>query len=169
MKTVRVKKSARFVCQSKAQASEAITAIGNAQREITRLETQINDITAAAIDERKARLETLKASIDELSEGVQAWCEVHRDVLCKTGKPANLTTGEVSWRTRPPKVSLRGLDKIMEALKAAQLTQFIRTKEEINKDAILSNPQAVKDIKGIGIESGVEDFVIKPFEIDSGK
>lgn len=169
MKAVRLKTQAKaMVCQSKVQAAEAITEIGNAQREITRLETEVNDITARALDERKDRIDELRTTIDELSQGVQAWCEVHRDVLCKKGKTANLTTGEVSWRQRPPKVSLRGMDKILEALKQAKLKQFIRVKEEINKDAILANPTAVKDIKGISIKSGIEDFVIKPFEVECG-
>ncbi|WP_230660449.1 host-nuclease inhibitor Gam family protein [Psychrobacter sp. I-STPA10] len=166
-KSIRLKTKAKaFVCQSKSQVSEAITEIGNAQREIIRLETEINDITAKAIEERKDRLEMLRTSISELSEGVQTWCEVHRDTLCKNSKTANLTTGEVSWRQSPPKVSLRGIDKIMEALKEAKLTQFIRIKEEINKDAILADPKAVKSIKGISIKSGEENFVIKPFEVE---
>lgn len=168
-KSIKLKTTAKaFVCKNKSQASEAITAIGNAQREITRLETEINDITAAAIEERKDRIEALRSSIEKLSQGVQAWCEAHRESLCKTGKTANLTTGEVSWRQRPPKVSLRGMEKIIDELKQAKLHQFLRVKEEINKDAILANPKAVKDIKGISIQTGIEDFVIKPFEIETG-
>lgn len=167
--TKAIKTTARvFVCKSKSQASEAITKIGNAQREITRLQIEINDINAKAIEDRKDRLEALRASIEELSQGVQAWCEVHRDNLCKSGKTANLTTGEVSWRQRPPKVSLRDMDKILEALKKAELQQFIRVKEEINKDAILADPKAVAKIKGISITTGIEDFVIKPFEVEAG-
>lgn len=171
MKAVRLKsQAAMFVCQNKMQAMEAITEVGNSQREITRLETQINDITAAAIAERKDRLDELRGIIETLSHGVQSWCEVNRDLLCKKGKTVNLTTGEVSWRTRPPKVTLRGMDKIIEALKTQRgMKKFIRTKEEVNKDAILADPQAVKDIKGISIKSGVEDFVIKPFEVEAGE
>lgn len=72
---------------------------------------------------------------------------------------------------RPPKVSLRGVDKVLELLKANKTLskKFVRVKEEINKDAILADPKAVADIKGISISSGVEDFVIKPFEVESGE
>ncbi len=171
MKAVRLKSQANvFVCQNKAQAMEAITEVGNSQREITRLETEINDITAAAIDERKDRISELRSIIETLSHGVQSWCEVNRDVLCVKGKTVNLTTGEVSWRVRPPKVSLRGMDKIIETLKTQRgMKRFIRIKEEVNKDAILADPKAVADIKGISISSGVEDFVIKPFEVEAGE
>ena len=172
MKAVKLKSQANaFVCQNKLQAMEAITEVGNAQREITRLETQINDITARAIEARKDRIDELRTGIETLSHGVQSWCEVNRDLLCKKGKTVNLTTGEVSWRVRPPKVSLRGVDKVLELLKAnkALSKKFVRVKEEINKDAILADPKSVKDIKGISISSGVEDFVIKPFEVESGE
>lgn len=172
MKAIKLKSQANvFVCQNKLQAMEAITEVGNSQREITRLETEINDITAAAIDERKDRISELRGIIETLSHGVQSWCEVNRDVLCVKGKTVNLTTGEVSWRVRPPKVSLRGVDKVLEMLKAnkALSKKFVRVKEEVNKDAILADPKAVKDIKGISISSGVEDFVIKPFEVEAGE
>lgn len=168
MASVKLKSQAKsFVCQNKTQVAESITKIGDAQREITRLETEINDIAARALDERKEKIEALQTSIDELSQGVQLYCEANRDDLCKKGKTVNLITGEISWRQRPPKVSLRGIDKVIEALKTANLNKFIRTKEEINKDAILAEPSAVAKIKGISIKSGIEDFIIKPFELES--
>ena len=44
------------------------------------------------------------------------------------------------------------------------LDRFIRTKQEINKEALLNEPEVAKGIAGITIKTGVEDFVIKPFE-----
>ncbi|EKP1795399.1 host-nuclease inhibitor Gam family protein, partial [Escherichia coli] len=46
------------------------------------------------------------------------------------------------------------------------LERFIRVKEEINKDAILNEKDAVKNIPGITIKSDIEDFSIIPFEQD---
>jgi len=34
----------------------------------------------------------------------------------------------------------------------------------VNKEAILNEPEGVKGVAGISIVSGVEDFVITPFE-----
>lgn len=68
----------------------------------------------------------------------------------------------MSWRTRPPRVSVRGEDVVMEALKRLGLDRFIRRKEEIDKQAVLADPDAVQDIRGLSISQG-EDFVIKPF------
>ena len=66
---------------------------------------------------------------------------------------------------RPPSVSARPIDKVIEALKDMGLKRFIRFKEEIDKEAILGDPDAVKYIKGIKIEQR-EDFVIVPFETE---
>jgi phage host-nuclease inhibitor protein Gam len=69
----------------------------------------------------------------------------------------------VQWRLRPPKVVVKGLEAVLDKLRRMGLERFIRTKEEINKEAILAEPDAVKRVAGISIEQG-EDFVIKPFE-----
>ncbi|ELU7122231.1 host-nuclease inhibitor Gam family protein, partial [Escherichia coli] len=100
--------------------------------------------------------------------GIQTWCEAHRDELTGNGKVkfANLTTGEVQWRNRPPSVSIRGADNVIELLRRLGLERFIRVKEEINKDAILNEKEAVKNIPGITIKSDIEDFSIIPFEQD---
>ena len=104
----------------------------------------------------------------ELQSGIQTWCEAHRDELTGNGKVkfANLTTGEVQWRNRPPSVSIRGADNVIELLRRLGLERFIRVKEEINKDAILNEKEAVKNIPGISIKSDIEDFSIIPFEQD---
>lgn len=87
-------------------------------------------------------------------------------MLDKGLKTANLITGEVSWRYRPAKVMLKKEDFVIEQLEQKGLTHFIRVKKNVNKDAVLSDRQAVKDIDGISIVDGVEDFVITPFEVE---
>ena len=68
------------------------------------------------------------------------------------------------WRNRPPSCTIRGSEAVIAALKRLKLTRFIRSKEEINKDAILNEQAAVKDIPGITINRNLEDFAIVPFE-----
>jgi len=116
----------------------------------------------------KARFETEAQPhgerITALTFGVQAWCEVHRMDLTQGGKTKTvlLPTGEVKWRTTPPSVSIKGSDAVMQLLREKQLTRFIRTKDEINKEAILADQAAVVGIAGITIKQ-VEEFVIEPF------
>lgn len=154
-------------CQSREQTIDAIRELGDAQRELLRVETEINDILAQATAERKSRIDALRGRIEGLTEGIATWCAANRAALCPGGvKTANLVTGEVSWRQRPPSVSIRSAEKVLAKLKALGLHRFIRTTEAPNKEAILSEPKAVDGIAGISIVTGVEDFAIAPYEVD---
>ncbi|EOU9017869.1 TPA: host-nuclease inhibitor Gam family protein, partial [Escherichia coli] len=140
------------------------------QREASRLETEMNDAIAEITEKFAARIAPIKTDIETLSKGVQGWCEANRDELTNGGKvkTANLVTGDVSWRVRPPSVSIRGMDAVMETLERLGLQRFIRTKQEINKEAILLEPKAVAGVAGITVKSGIEDFSIIPFEQEAG-
>lgn len=65
---------------------------------------------------------------------------------------------------KPDSVNLKGVEIVIETLKKLKLDRFIRRKEEVNKDAILADKEAVKGITGISIVSGKETFSITPFE-----
>lgn len=155
-----------LVPQSKTECAAHIKLLGDLQREFERLRADMNDRIAAITKEAQPRLEGLGEQIQSLQDGVQRYCEAHREELCPKGsKTAQLVTGEVSWRQRPPSVGIRGVDSVLEALQRLGLTRFIRTKTEPNKEAMLNEPDAVRGIAGISITTGVEDFIITPFEV----
>lgn len=167
MATRKKLQAAQFVCQTKEQTMEAIRTLGDTQRELTRLETEINDQIAAITSARKEEINALKAREESLSLDIQGWCEANRAQLLKDGgKEANLVTGMVKWRCRPPSVSIRGMDKVLTTLRALGLSRFIRTKEEPNKEAMLADPRSVEGIAGITIVRDVEDFIVEPFEVE---
>jgi phage host-nuclease inhibitor protein Gam len=151
--------------QNREQVADYIAAIGIAQRERARLEQDMNDELARSSSSYEEQALPFRTEIEERSKGVQAWCETNRNALTQDGrtKTAVLTSGEVQWRLRPPKVSIKGLDAVLDKLRRMGLDRFIRTKDEVNKEAILAEQEAVKRVAGISIEQG-EDFVIKPFE-----
>lgn len=161
-------KTLAAVPQSKDDCAASIRTIGDLQREFERHRAAMNDQIAAITQEHQPILSDLQARIESLQAGVQAWCEAHRVELCgeadKLGKTANLVTGEVSWRIRPPSVSIRGADSVLETLLRMGLGRFVRVKNEPNKEAMLNEPDAVRGIAGITIVSGVEDFIVTPFE-----
>lgn len=165
--TNRIKANAALypVPQSRDEVNDAIAKIGIAQRERARIQADMNDQIAKIKEAFEAQAEPFKQEIEALSKGVQTWCEANRVALTKDGKVkfADFPAGEVKWRMRPPKVTLRSVDSLLEALKRLGLTRFIRTKEEPNKEAMLAEPQAVERLPGVKIEQG-EDFVIVPFE-----
>ncbi|HCA3582539.1 TPA: host-nuclease inhibitor Gam family protein [Salmonella enterica subsp. enterica serovar Java] len=157
--------AASYTPQSREQVSIDIKKIGDIQRELTRIEADTNDQIAVIMNQNTPKIEALRAELDVLQKGVQTWCEANRSSITKgSSKTANLITGEVSWRTKPDSVSIKGVELVLEALKKLKLDRFTRRKEEINKDAILADKKAVENIKGISIVSGKEVFSITPFE-----
>lgn len=169
IKKTRIKSTAVAVTvpQSREQAAEAIRQIGESQRELARLAADMND----ELSRVKARWEEVaephKIKVDSLTQGVQVWAEANRDSLTQGGKTktAALTTGEILWRLRPPSVRVTGAEAVLDVLRRLGLTRFIRSKDEINKDAILNEPEAVAPVAGISISQG-EDFVVAPFEAE---
>ncbi len=168
-KNTRIKtEAARYkVPQSHDECVEAIAQIGRLQRERARIEAAMNDDLAAIRQAYEEQAKPLGDEIRQLTDGVQTFCEANRDRLTQGGKVkfARLASGEIKWRMRPPKVSLRGIDNIIEACKRLGLTRFLRVKEEVNKDAMLAEPEVAQGLTGVNISQG-EDFVVVPFETE---
>ena len=164
-------KTLAAVPQSKNDCAESIRLLGDLQREFDRQRGEMNDHIAAVTQAHQPALADLTDRMLALQGGIQAWCEAHRVDLCgeadKLGKTANLVTGEVSWRVRPPSVSIRGADTVLETLLRMGLGRFVRVKNEPNKEAMLNEPDAVRGVAGITINSGIEDFTITPFEVSA--
>ena len=155
------------VPQSKSDCALYIKNLGDVSRDFERSRAEMNDAIANITKSFQPVLEALSARMLSLQSGVQTWCEANRATLCDgTGKTANLVTGEVSWRQRPPSVAIRGADTVMETLQRMGLERCVRTKNEVNKEAMLNEPDAVRGIAGITIVTGVEDFSITPFAVE---
>jgi phage host-nuclease inhibitor protein Gam len=161
-------KAAAYAPQTRSDCAANVKRLGDLQREQARLTTHLNDEIARITQGYEPKLKALAEAINVLHGGIQTWCEAHRSELCKgDSKTANLITGEVSWRVRPPSVRITGVDSVLDTLKRMGLHQFVRTKDEPNKEAMLNDKDAVRGIAGITIVSGVEDFVVTPFEADT--
>lgn len=155
------------VPQNREMAAQMVARIGTLQRELARVEAAMNDELAACRQRWEEAAEPLRQQAAALTQGVQTWAEANRDVLTQSGKvkTAALTTGELVWRMRPPSVRVTGAEAVLDALRRLGLKRFIREKEEVNKEAILNEPEAVAHVPGIAISQG-EDFVVVPFEVD---
>lgn len=155
-----------YVPQTKDDACGDIRKIGDLQRQLLRKTTEMNDAIAAITQQYQPLLDTITVQIKTLQDGVQNYCEAHRDELTNGGKTksAQMITGEVMWRQRPPRVAIRNAENVIEMLKRLSLGRFVRTKEEVNKEAILDEPDEVRGVAGITVVTGQEDFVITPFE-----
>jgi phage host-nuclease inhibitor protein Gam len=167
MSKQKIKQAAKiWVPQSNDEVAEAIKDIGDASREMVRLTADMNDEIAVITARYQPYLDAKKERLELLQNGVQVFCEANRDKLTNGGKvkSANFVTGSVMWRSRPPRCAVRNEEGVLDMFKKLGLARFIRQKEEVNKEAILAEAGAVSGIAGISVITGVEDFVIEPFE-----
>lgn len=148
------------------EAAKFVARLGQEQREIDRINLALNeklkDLTAKATAEAKPYQE----SIAEIVGGLFAFAESRREELTDGGqkKTVELPTGIFGWRMTPPAISLREVKEVLVRLKTMGLTQFVRTKEEVDKEAMLKEPELAKSVKGVSITQH-EDFLVKPKEL----
>ncbi|EFO33248.1 bacteriophage Mu Gam like protein [Roseibium sp. TrichSKD4] len=156
-----------IVPQSKEECDDMIRQLGELNREAERIKADMNDELALVKERFEKQAAPVKSKAKELLKGIETWCAANRDSL--TGgkvKFAKFMNGEIAWRVRPPRVVCRSIDAALAALREHGLEKFIRTKEEINKEAILEDPNAVFSVSGITVKSAGEDFQVKPFETE---
>lgn len=143
-----------------------IAELGTMNRQLQRIEADMGDELAAVKERHEEIAQGVRQQIEWHSAGIQTWCEAHRPELLKgEAKTALFAAGSVQWRVRPPSVRIKGAESVMDQLRRKGLERFLRIKEEINKEAILAEPEAVAKVTGIHIEQA-EDFVIAPFEAE---
>lgn len=161
-------KAKLVVPQDRAEAEDWIRQIGEQRREVIRIEAAMNDELAVVKAGFEDQATPYREDIEALVEGVQAWAVANRDKLTQNGKrqSAELGTGSITWRQLPPKVTLRKVSNVIENLKKLGLTRFLRTKEEVNKDAMLAEPDAARLVPGVSIGSAGETFTVEPFEAE---
>jgi phage host-nuclease inhibitor protein Gam len=150
------------------EANEYVFVIGERQRELQRIEELMNGELAAVKARYEAAAMIPREGLADVARALQAWAEANRAKLTKDGrtKTHRLGAGEVSWRARPPRVTLRGVKEVLAALKKLRLKKFIRIKEEIDKEAMLREPDLARKVRGVTVASDGEDFVIKPFSTE---
>jgi phage host-nuclease inhibitor protein Gam len=141
---------------------------------LARLGTLVREVNAiqGALDTRVTELRQLAeaeaapigAEIERITKGLQLWAEANREALTKGGrtKTVELAAGRLLWRQRPPSVRLKEPAAVLLALQERQLTKFIRTKHEIDRDAMLADPVTARTVPGVTIGSAGEEFVAEP-------
>lgn len=156
------------VPQDDSEARETLREIGDLNRDMLRLEAELNDQIAALQQRYGELVAPLRDAATARTEGLRMFAEANRSRLTGGGKVkyCQFTTGRISWRLRPAKVTIRGTETVIEALRAAGLQRFLREKTEINKEAMLEDRSTAMAIKGVIIGSDGEDFVVEPSETE---
>ncbi|MBU2082275.1 host-nuclease inhibitor Gam family protein [Patescibacteria group bacterium] len=161
------KKTVIPVPKSLDEAAQFLAEIGQEQRVSEEIRSDLNTAVDKLKTQAMADNEPHQKKVSQLVEGLFAYAEAHRDELTDGGKrkTVKVPTGIFGWRMTPLAVSLRDVESILESLKALKLKRFIRTKEEVDKEAMLKEPEVAKTVKGVSI-SQHEDFVAKPAELE---
>jgi len=161
----KTKKLAQPAAQTREEVEQLIASIGVSQRELLRLEADLGDVVAKAKEKAEEAALPLKQAIVEAEDRISQWCQANRAALTREGKVkfAKFSTGLVSWRDRPASVSVRGkVEAVLAWLLENKGRKFIRTKLELNKEALLANRAFAETVPGVTIKSAGEDFTIEP-------
>jgi phage host-nuclease inhibitor protein Gam len=166
MREKKLKRAAETVRapQNREEAEAMLARLGAIQRDRTVLATALEETLAT----ERARVDSedlpLRTEAEGLTRGIQLWAEANRRSLTQDGrtKTIRLSTGEIAWRARPPSVKLRDQNAILEFLTNTGLARFIRTKTEVNREAMLAEPSVATTVPGVTISSEGEEFVVSP-------
>lgn len=149
---------------SREEAEEMLGELGRLQRQIGDLELRMNNRLARFKERYEALARPHREAAELRFEALRVWAEANKaQLLDGRSKTVRLGTGELSWRTNPPAVRITGVEAVIQRLIALGLDRFLRRKTDVNREAILAEPEAVASVEGIAITRG-EEFVAKPFE-----
>lgn len=155
-------------------------AVSNEIAEIAELRRKIIERSIAkdrALDGIRKRhdafIATLQAKLQTKATRVHAWMVENRDKETRNRKTKTVkfSSGICRWRINPPSLLVargRGAAALAFLLIMGQRwRQFVRIKKpEINKDALLANPEMAAKVPGITIQKDVEVFAIVPNETE---
>jgi phage host-nuclease inhibitor protein Gam len=152
------------VPQSREEAEDMLVEIGKLDRKIKGFELKTAEKVAALSGGLASATRDWRERHELLTDGLAAWANDNRSELTQEGqvKTVDLGTGTLSWRMRPASVRLKDAAKVIAAIKAMGLLQFLRIKEEVNREAMLAEPDAAQGIAGVAIGSTGEDLIITP-------
>ncbi len=117
---------------------------------IRKLEVQIVE----KLEETKNSTRTMQEERDKLSEAVFIFAQERKMELTDNlkKKTVELPTGDkLRWYFANPSVAVEDEEKAVAELKEKGLQEFIRTKEEINKEAILAKPGKTENLRFISV------------------
>jgi phage host-nuclease inhibitor protein Gam len=174
MKTTRIKiKLPTITTREEAEAlmNELAQTVNNQRKMLADRDAEI----LAVNQDYEASLTECEAAITTKTETLRAWAEANPDSFPKGVKSIKMVSGVCGFRTGTPKLALLGRafnwDKVLGLLKAASAwCNYVRKKEEVDKDAILGAHSNAKDkqqfdldLKRFGIKVVQEEsFFVEP-------
>lgn len=170
MREKKLKRPAESVAvpQTREEAEAMLARLGHLQRDVKLIGAALEESVAGEKQAAEARARPLSLEAEALTRGLQLWAEANRVSLTENGrtKTVRLATGEIAWRARPPSVKIKDQPGVIERLVQLGLARFLRTKQEINREAMLAEPSAAGAVPGVTISSEGEEFVLTPTSVE---
>lgn len=165
--TKRKTKTAALKVPQTAEAADALlAAAGEAMNRLAEIGASLARETAALKSAHEAEAGPHKDALKTIEKQLQAYAEARRDELTAGGKTKTIQmpSGVLLWRTRPPSVAVKGKvgDVVSWLVRSRFAALFLRTKHELDKEAMLKAPDAAAKVPGIAIVRDEEEFAILP-------
>ena len=146
------------------EAETYLARIGEIQRLTQLNKTALAEAVARVTADIEAESAKLGEEHDRLFRGLQLWAEANRHALTDGGKTktVRLGNGTIAWRLAPPAVRIKAPEMALAFLLENDREEFLRRKVEINREAMLANPDLASETPGVLIKSAGEAFVIEP-------
>jgi len=134
-------------------------ASARAANEIARVKLDLKNDTAA-----------LAKRLDMQWDALAAYATAHRtELLPADRKSVAIAAGVIGWRLSTPSVQLTAEeDDVIDAIEALGLVQFLREKTEVDKAALLAEPELAAKVEGVVIRQ-VENLFFQPLDLETEK
>lgn len=139
------------IVADRAQCEGTLAEMAALDRKLCGIETDMQE----TIDAAKAKASQLAGPLlerrKELADAVAVFAKLNKQELFAKGKSLDLGFGTIGFRASTKVVQVRGVtaEMTLEKLHQYNLTDGIRTKEEINKDAALGWPDERLELVGL--------------------
>ena len=133
------------------QTEGALAEIAAIEREVSAIESEMQEAIDKAKTTANQKSEALLARKKTLSDAIGVYATLNRQELFAKAKSLDLGIGVIGFRASASVVQIRGITAKMtlEKLHQYNLTDGIRIKEEVNKEAALGWPDERLELVGL--------------------
>ena len=165
--TAPARKLAPLKVRNPDQAAAVVGRIGAAQVQLNRLKASLDVAIAQANLAFENAAAPLRTAIEADTELLRGYFDANRaSLLTGTKKSVALSTGMIGVKKTTAKVVVADTDALLEHLEQdRKLRRFIRTKNEVDRAALLAEPKVAVTIPGVSIDGGDDAFFVKPLMV----
>lgn len=159
--------------QTRTEFFDAVDAIATHETELRALAAKRDAAIQTVQAEYAPYIDAHETSIKGLIALAEKYAEEHRDELLTKTKSSGTQLATYGFRTNPPTLKTLSKkwtwEKVLAAIKEQELSDYLRTTEEVDKDAIKAAKLDAADLAEIGLKIvQPEDFFVEP-KVDGSK